>query len=160
MEHEGGAFDICRDLQALVTQLNFEMFFSADLSGGKSDLSDPLLEQIRAQTHFIELEFVRPAPLWLPLPKHFRFRKYDKQLRETLLKIIAERRSHTKDTQDLLSVLLDLRDDASGEPWSDQDILDEIFSVYYGAAVMSTTLAWCFYKIATNADVQQRSNIA
>ena len=155
MEQEG-TFDICRDLQALVTQLNFDMFFSVDLSGGKNDLSNPLLEQIRAQTHFIELEFVRPAPLWLPLPKHFRFRSYDKQLRQTLLEIIADRRNHAGDTQDLLSVLLDLKDEQSGEPWSDQDVLDEIFSVYYGAAVMSTTLAWCFYQIATYDDVQQK----
>lgn len=151
-----GVFDICRDLQALITQINFDIFFSKDLSGGKCDLSDPLLEEVRSKTQFIELEFVRPTPLWVPQPKHFRFRQYDARLREIMREIIRERRNAKTEDKDLLSVLLDVRGEESGKPWTDEDILDEVFSVYYGAAVMSTTLAWCFYMIASHPEVQRK----
>lgn len=151
-----GVFDICRDLQALITQMNFEIFFSKDISGGKNDLSAPLLEEVRAKTQFIELEFVRPTPLWVPLPKHLKFKRYDARLREVILEVIRERRNSKAEVQDLLSVLLEVCDEKTGQPWSDHDVLDEVFSVYYGSAVMSTTLAWCFYKIATSPEVQQK----
>jgi cytochrome P450 len=151
-----GVFDICRDLQALITQVNFQIFFSADLSGDSNDLTDPRLEEIRRQTHAIELDFVRPAPLWLPFPSHLRFRRYHRALSRTMLGLIADRKARPTGAQDLLSVLLPLGQPGADAAWSDQDVVDETFSVYYGASVMSTTLAWCLYLVATHPDVQER----
>ena len=149
-------FDICRDLQALITQLNFQIFFSADLSGNSDDLTDSRLEEIRRQTHAIELNFVRPAPLWLPLPSHLRFRRYHRALSRTMLDLINDRKARPTEAQDLLSVLLPLGQPGADAAWTDQDIVDEIFSVYYGASVMSTSLAWCFHLVATHREVQER----
>jgi cytochrome P450 len=151
-----GVFDICRDLQALITQINFQMFFSVDLSGTSADLTDPRLEEVRRETHTIELDFVRPTPLWLPLPSHLRFRRYHRALARTMLDLIEERRTRPSEAQDLLSVLLPLADPGADAAWTDQDIVDEIFSVYFGASVMSTTLAWCFYLVTTHREVQER----
>jgi cytochrome P450 len=151
-----GVFDICRDLQALMTQINFRIFFSVDLSGESDDLTDPRLEEIRRWTHAIELDFVRPAPLWLPLPSHLRFRRYHRALARTMLELIADRKARPTETQDLLSVLLPLARPGAEAAWTDQDVVDEIFSVYFGASVMSTTLAWCFHLVATHREVQKR----
>jgi cytochrome P450 len=151
-----GVFDICRDLQALITQINFQIFFSADLSGASDDLTDSRLEEIRHQTHTIELDFVRPAPLWLPLPSHLRFRRYHRALSRTMLDLISDRKAHPTDAQDLLSALLPLARPGADAAWTDQDIVDEAFSVYYGASVMSTTLAWCFYLVAAHRESQER----
>ena len=150
------SFDICRDLHALITQISFSIFLSEDLADGQHDLSSPRLETIRQQTHTIEMDFVRPLPLSLPFPSNFKFRDCHKQLRSTMETIVQQRRNNPTTDQDLLSVLLTATDADSGEAWSDTDIIDEIFSVYFGASVMGTTLSWTLYLIATHPDIQQR----
>jgi cytochrome P450 len=58
--------------------------------------------------------------------------------------------------EDLLSHLLQLTHDSSGLPWTDEDILGEIFSIYFGASVMSTSLGWMVFLIASHPDVQRK----
>lgn len=143
-------------LPPLPRRFRIRIFLSADLSGASDDLTDPGLEEIRRQTHAIEVDFVRPAPFWLPLPSHVRFRRHHRALSRTMRELIRDRKARPTEAQDLLSVLLPLAEPGADAGWTDRDIVDEIFSVYYGASVMSTTLAWCCYLVATHREVQER----
>ncbi len=73
-----------------------------------------------------------------------------------MLELIRERKANPEEKADLLSVLFEIKDAQTGQAWSDKDIVDEMFSVYFGASVMSVTLAWAFYLIASHPHVQEK----
>lgn len=145
----GDSFDAFKPLQMLITQIDLKMFFSVVLPENQ-------LRQIQEDTHFVDLHFVHPSPLWFPLPKNIRFRRSIRRLREHVLRWIRERRASSDSPEDLLSHLLGLTHNSSGIAWTDEDVLGEIFSIYFGASVMSTSLGWMVFLIASHPDVQEK----
>ncbi len=142
-------FDAFKPLQLLITAIDLKIFFNVVLP-------EEELRQVQEDTHFVDLHFVHPSPLWFPLPKNIRFRRSIRRLREHVLRWIRERRAAANVPEDLLSHLLRLTHNASGSAWSDEDILGEIFSIYFGASVMSTSLAWMIYLIASDTGGSER----
>ena len=149
LAESGESFDAYRELRLLITQTSFKTLFSEDLSGDA-------LDEIQEHTHFIESSFIEIPPLWLPLPRQLRFRRSTHRLREVMRALIRRRRAHSQQRQDLLSVLLELKHSESGLAWSDDEMIDEMFSVYFGASVMATTLAWGLHLMATHPVVQEK----
>jgi cytochrome P450 len=145
----GAPFDSFKPLQLLITQIDLKMFFNLELP-------EQQLRQVQEDTHFVDLHFVHPSPLWFPFPKNIRFRRSITRLRASFLGWIRDRRGMANPPDDLLSHLLQLKHDNSGLPWTDEDILGEIFSIYFGASVMSTSLAWMVFLIASHPDVQKK----
>lgn len=146
---DGGSLDVYHELRLLITQTSFKTLFSEDLGGDA-------LDEVQEHTHFIESSFIDIPPLWLPFPKQLRFRRATHQLRKVMLDLIAQRRARPSPRQDLLSVLLELNHGETAQSWSDAERVDEMFSVYFGASVMATTLAWGLYLIATHPEVQEK----
>ncbi len=142
----GAEFDVCGGLQRLITRANFQMFFS-------HDLQEPELTQIIQDTHFVQLNFVRVSPLSVPLPGNVHFKKCVARLRTKMASLVAERRKDPDRSPDLLSVLLEAERE---QGWTEPEIVGEIFSVYFGAAVVSTTLAWILYMLGSNPEAQQQ----
>lgn len=142
----GRPFDICHGLQRLVTRANFEMFFS-------HQLEERELSQIIQDTHFIQLNFVRVTPLAVPLAGNLHFKRSVERLRLKMASLLAERRKRQEQPEDLISVLLEAEREHG---WSEAELVGEIFSVYFGAAVVATTLAWILYLLASNPESQQR----
>lgn len=142
-----GAVDIVPGLQSLITQVNFKQYFSIDLDGEE-------LESVRRQTHFVELNFVKPLPLWLPLPAHLEFDRHTRALRTRFLELVRNRRTAPQASHDALAILLNAEHKRDGKTWTDEEIVDEMFSIYFGASVMATTLAWALYLVGSHAAAQ------
>lgn len=142
----GAEFDVYAEMNRLITRANFRMFFSRDLD-------DSEVDRVCDDTHFVQLNFVRVTPLWLPLPQNLRFQACIRRLRAVFTGLIAERKRNPDDRNDLLSVLLDAE---RNHGWTEDEIVGEIFSVYFGTAVMATTLAWTLYLVASHTEAQQR----
>ena len=147
-----GEVDIVPGLQSVITQINFKQYFSIDLQGDE-------LEQVRRQTHFIELNFVTPWPLWIPLPDHFKFRQYAGELRTRFYMLLRARRAHPSEAHDALAILLNARHKETDPAWSDDEIVDEMFSIYFGASVMATTLAWALYLLGSDPEIQENLRV-
>jgi cytochrome P450 len=155
---QGQAVDIAPALRALITHVNAQLFFSKDWAGSAGLMSDALT-RIEHQTHAINLDFVRALPLAVPSPRNLRFRRHARALRQTMRTLVAERRAAGASAaamDDLLTVLLQGKHADTGRPWTDDDVVDEIFSVYFGASVVSTTLAWCLHRVVSHPAVQER----
>ena len=146
-EATGQIFDICKAIQSVVVKASYKIFFS-------TELGDDELEQIRDDIHFIELNFVRPSPLWLPLPRNLGFRRRGRRLRRHMAEIVRKRRTSPRAAQDSLAVLLEMKDPKTGQDAPEKEIIDEAFSLLFGATVMSAPLAWGLYLIATHDEVQ------
>lgn len=151
-----GRIDITTGLRALITRINFQIFFSTDLAGGGAGLQSSLLEAIEHQTHALNLDFVRALPLGVPTPRNIRFKRNYSALRKTMLNLVVVRRGQFSEKRDLLTVLLNATDQETGAAWSDDEVVGEIFSIYFGASVVSTTLAWCLHLVASHPQVQEQ----
>lgn len=93
----------------------------------------------------------------LPTRANRRFDLLCAKLRDTTAALIRERRAAGTDDGDLLSMLLAARDQDTGEPMSDEEIRDEIITVFTaGVETVATTLSWACYALAAYPDVARR----
>ena len=71
--------------------------------------------------------------------------------------IIADRRQNPRESADLLAMLLEARAEDTGEAMTDQQLRDEIITLLIaGHETTATTLAWAWYLLAANPEVEER----
>jgi len=145
---KGVSFNIQPVMQALMTQVIMKMFFSKMLD--EADAAS-----FGHQVHFIEENFLRASPLFIPFPRNIKFRKYAHALRQRMHALVEERRQATSVPNDLLTYLLSSHHPETGQRLTDDQLVSEILSIYFGANVMAASLAWALYAVATHESVQE-----
>lgn len=100
-------------------------------------------------------------PLWfgrLPLGLNRRFERALAVLDEKVYRIIAERRRDgTKAHDDLLSMLMEARDEESGEPMTEKQLRDEVLLLYLaGHETTANTLSWVWYLLSRHPEARRR----
>jgi cytochrome P450 len=94
-------------------------------------------------------------PLSVPLPRHREYNRALHVLNDTIYPLIAEGRAHPK--QDLLSMLLEMRDADSGAGMSDQQARDEVVTIFFaGHETTAATLTWAFYLLSEHPEIEER----
>ncbi|MFD7288883.1 cytochrome P450 [Streptomyces sp. NPDC059863] len=90
-----------------------------------------------------------------PLPLNRRFAAAADALHATIDRIVAERRADPGGRQDLLALLLALRDPATGRAMDDSWIRDQAVTMLNaGVETTATTLTWAFHELARHPDVR------
>lgn len=97
----------------------------------------------------------------LPLPFTIRFRRGRAFLDETVYGLIAQRRQSGLEGDDLLSLLLNVRDEEAANPedavMTDTQLRDEVITLFgAGHETTAVALTWTWYLLATHPDVQAR----
>ena len=97
-----------------------------------------------------------PVPLWVPTARSRRTRRAIAVLRRRLRAIIAERRADGEDRGDLLSLLLQARDEA-GRGMSDEQLYDEVVTMFgAGHETTAVALTWSFYLLSRHPECRDR----
>lgn len=148
LTESGESIDILSQMQTLITRISFKIFMSEELDG-------PVVRDLSHWTHFVEANLVRMAPLSLPLPAHLKFRRYARGIRGFMGELVTKRRRERSMPNDLLSHLVNAQNPRDGQPMDDDEIVDELCSVYFGASVMSTTLTWTLALTGLDDSVQE-----
>lgn len=93
-------------------------------------------------------------PNWFPMPGAVRYRRAMAALDAEVYALIAERRAMNTGPEDLLGVLLGTVDVDTGERMSDQQLRDEIFTLFMaGYETTATGLTWAAYELAQHPEV-------
>jgi len=96
-------------------------------------------------------------PLNWPTRANKRLRKALNTLDIAVTGLIKERRESGDDSGDLLSMLLHAQDEETGEGMSDQQLRDEVMTIYLaGHETTSNALTWLFHLLSRNPDVERR----
>ncbi len=143
----GVTFSLLSELNRIVVDWSFKSLFSIDL--GEE------LEEVARTTRYLLEVFGQVTPVWLPTPENLRFRRAAKRLQHVIRQHVDQRRSCSGTKDDLLSLMMDLEGDRR---WTDDEIQDEILSIYLGASICAVVLAWTFVACSRHSDLTEKIN--
>lgn len=128
-----------------------------------TDIGAPAAEVVRRNVPIIIqnllLRTVSPKILdRVPIPPNRRFDRATRELLQVIDDVVADaRRNGDPDADDLLSTLLAARDADTNEALTDAEVRDELGTILFaGTETTATILAWAFYEIACDPQVEAR----
>ena len=148
-------FDVDRAMMSLTMRIASETLLGKDLSGE----ADAVGEALTFLTYNTNQRIVRllDLPLSVPTPENKRFLRAVKVVDDVLAGLLAERRASTEKHNDLLGMLLDARDEETGEAMTDAQLRDEAVTVFAaGHETTSNALSWTILLLARHAGVARK----
>jgi cytochrome P450 len=147
----GEVFDVAPEMMRLTLQIVGRALLSLDLTGRADAIGRNMT---MANERFGNMGLSAFVP-WMPTPGNARFRSAARDLRKIVLDIIAERRRDGRDHDDLLSMLLAVRDEESGEGMKDEQLRDEVLTlILAGHETTATALSWTWYLLSQHPEVE------
>jgi cytochrome P450 len=153
----GAEFDVSQSMVRLSMGIVARTLFSADIESEADEISEAL-----GQVFKLFEALLMPFSQWLeklPLPSVRRFERARDRLDKTVYRLIAERRANSRDTGDLLSMLL-LSQDEEGESrqgLTDKQVRDEALTLLLaGHETAANALIWTWYLLSQNPDAEAK----
>jgi cytochrome P450 len=148
----GALIDIADEMMRLTLAIVGKTLFDAEIEGDAAVVGEALTEAMEFMIDSMTL----PLPMQWPLPRNRRMRAAVGRLDDIVYRIIAERRAAPGDRGDVLSMLLDARDD-DGSGLTDRDLRDEIMTLMLaGHETTANALAWTWYLLSQHPEAQAR----
>lgn len=148
----GATIDLAEQMMGLTLDIVGRTLFDVDLAGEARAVADALTV---AMEYIID-SITAPLPYRWPLPRNWRMRRAIASLDQIVLRIIADRRTRAVDRGDVLSILLEAKDD-DGAGLSDHELRDEIMTLMLaGHETTANLLAWTWAALAANPAVRAK----
>jgi cytochrome P450 len=146
--------DIVEEMHRLTLQIVGQTLFNIDLSDEANIAGRAFTTVFRLITDYVFLPF---PPLSVPTPRNLRLNAALRTLDRVVYGVINERRQQNEGPGDLLSMLLEARDEETGEGMNDQQVRDQIMTLLLaGHETTANTLAWTCYLLSLHPEVEQR----
>jgi cytochrome P450 len=141
--------DMMRVTMDIVVRTLFGGAVSEEDAAAVHDAFNVAIEQIA-------LRFRRPFRIadWIPVPGNVKFNRSVRELDRLIYGFIRERRGSSERGNDLLSMLVDARDE-SGQTMSDQQLRDEMITLFLaGHETTALVLSWTWYLLSQNPEAE------
>jgi cytochrome P450 len=146
---DGAERDIHGDMMELTQRIIMKALFDVDVQDNAHQASqafDAMMHALGAEMRGIEAVL----PSSIPTPSRTKLKEGIEYINTMLVNIIEERKTSTEEKHDLLTMLMDARDDED-QPMSIQQLLDEIRTLYLaGHETTATTLSWAWLLLSQN----------
>lgn len=149
-----GVVDMHHEMMRVTLRIAGETLLSHDPSAAADEVGEALTFLLAYVDDLIHT----PLPFYeqLPLPKNLRARRALARLDAIVGGIIAARRTG-EPKNDLLSMLMDARDEDTGEGMSDAQLRDEVMTMFLaGHETTANALSWTLALLSLHPDVQRR----
>ena len=143
--------DLGEEMTRITLRIAGLTLFSSDVSGEASAIFDAMHECMQITLHRIG-KAITPPVTW-PTPTNRRFDSARALLDETVFGLIEARRKTEERPPDLLSMLMDARDEESGEQMNDKQLRDEALTLLLaGHETTANALTWTWYLLTQNPE--------
>lgn len=143
------SFDVSAEMMRLSLRIAGETLLSADVSGDADDVGRALTLLLHAVIERIYGLFLFPPGV--PTPRNRAFFETIALLDAIVYRIINERRRlpAAERPADLLTMLLEARDEVTGEGMTDKQLRDEVMTIFLaGHETTANALTWTFYLLS------------
>jgi len=143
------------DMEMEMSQLTLTIIIQAMFSARVADKIQELGEAFKIASTFMlwRSQQMWAPPLWIPIPKNAAYNHALKTLNEVVYPLIANARKEPGN--DLLDMLLEMRDDETGEGMTDKQARDEVVTIFFaGHETTAMAMTWMFYLISQHPDVE------
>jgi len=151
----GQPVDVAADMMRVTLEIVGRALFSVDVS----DEADDVARALPVALEYVNHRSTRPwaLPEQWPTPRNLRFRRALRTLDAIVYRMIEERRRTGEDNGDLLSMLLHARDEDTGERMDDQQLRDEVMTLFLaGHETTAVMLSWTWHLLAQHPAVEQQ----
>ena len=155
VSQDGQPLELAAEMDRLTLAITNKALFGTDLT---VDTDERQRYGMILREHLeYRFEHFFTFPERVPTPRNRRFWKVVRANDEFVFAIIDERRRSGEDRGDLLSMLLQARDEETGEGMSDKQLQDEV-TIFIGAGTETTAmaLAWTWYFLSTHPEVDRK----
>jgi cytochrome P450 len=147
--------EIDHEMAAVTASIILKAMFSAETM----ESIPPMKEAIGTMISFADAQGGVILPLWLPTAKNRKYRAARALVHRSIDEIIARRR-RTDESQwpdDLLTRLMKVRDEQTGQAMSEGLLRDESLTIFVaGHETTATTMTFAWYALAANPGVAER----
>ncbi|MGC2526575.1 MAG: cytochrome P450 [Candidatus Acidiferrum sp.] len=150
----GQPLDITSEMMRLTYTIVGKTLLGAEVGGDLGGV-EHAMETVLTHT-FQSWGNILDLPAFVPTPANLRFRRAMQVLDQIVYRIIAGHRAGNSAKSDLLSMLLDVRDEQTGEGLSDLDLRNEAITfLLAGHETTANALSWTFYLLSQNPEVER-----
>ncbi len=152
---DGTQLDLASEMMALTLRIIARTQFSADFSEKLQKTIGDAVTTINVDLIERTLSFP-DFPLYLPTPANRRLKRALGILNELIFKEIERRRGREEELTDLLSMLMQARDE-HGQPMTVEQLRDEFVTMTVaGHETTANAMAWTFYLLSRHPQVARR----
>ncbi|HTP60765.1 MAG TPA: cytochrome P450 [Burkholderiales bacterium] len=141
----GKVIDVMAEMNAVTMDIVARTLFGADVSGDIVQVGEAMAV-LQEETGRVTATAFFDLPEFLTRPRGGRFKEAVATLDRIVSRIIAERRASGETRDDLLSMLLEARDETTGEGMTDRQLRDELVTLFLaGHETTAISLTWTFH---------------
>ena len=145
--------DVDDEMMRLTLTVIIKSMFSGDIDDKIQSLSHAF--NVASKFMLWRSQQMWAPPLSVPIPRNVEYNRAFQILNDTIYPLIADARKNPKD--DLLGMLLAMRDEETGEGMTDQQARDEVVTIFFaGHETTAASLAWAFYLISEHPEIEER----
>jgi cytochrome P450 len=154
---KGTPVDIAEEMTRLTLQIVGRTLFSLDLNQDVGTIGSTVTTLLQL---FVEYVFRPFPPLSVPTPRNRRLHQAIRSLDQVVYGLIAKRRTHLTEGDDLLSTLLAAQDEATGQGMADRQVRDEVMTLLLaGHETTANTLAWAWHLLSQSPEIEHRLHL-
>lgn len=147
------------DIVAEMRQLTLEVISHTMFNTSMAQHIDQFIQGLQAGSKYAVDSDNNPLflPLWMPTSRNREFRSAMRSVDEVMYGLLARRRQSGATYDDLLDALLHARDDETGEGLTDQELRDEVLTIFAaGHSTTANALSWTWYLLSAHPDAKAR----
>jgi cytochrome P450 len=152
----GRVVDVAESMMRLTLRIVGDTMLGADVDKEAADVG----RNITLLLHELNQRIVRPwlPPLRIPTPANRRFVRAGESILTVIERAIADKRANPDSPGgDFLRMLIEARDEDTGEAMTDQQLRDEVGTIFAaGHETTANLLAWAFHWLSRVPDVRRK----
>ncbi|MEM0994610.1 MAG: cytochrome P450 [Bacteroidota bacterium] len=149
---QDAVLNISKEMMQVTADIVLRTLFSADNNANQDQMYQMMSEIQEYVAHRIHHPFL--IPLQYINGRHRQFKKYRNDFSASVFKLIEERRQMQERPADLLSMLLEARDAQTGEQMTDEELRDEVITIFSaGHETSANAMAWTLYLLSKHPAV-------